>query len=117
MTTTTTHEALMALPAGTVVRSAARTIGCRVDGERGVCFGDDRPFPWSDLALPVQVLYPVATVTPNPDDAESFETAYWAVHNALPLPWVTGSAIDANKVAGNIARAVLTALAALAGER
>lgn len=51
-----------------------------------------------------------ADVTPNPDDAGQHETAYWAVLNALPLPWVTGSTIDANKVADDVARAVLAAL-------
>lgn len=45
------------LPRGVVVRSADGTIACRFDETRGIVFGDDRPFPWHALALPLVVLY------------------------------------------------------------
>ncbi|ACZ29593.1 hypothetical protein Xcel_0554 [Xylanimonas cellulosilytica DSM 15894] len=48
---------LAAMPDGTVVRSDAGTIACRFDAQHGVVFGDDRPFPWATLRLPVVVLY------------------------------------------------------------
>jgi len=53
----TTAEELDALPVGSVVRSAADTIAARYDSQRGVVFGDDRSFPWSNLNLPATVLY------------------------------------------------------------
>ncbi len=53
----TTAAELDALPRGAVVRSAAGTIACRWDRTRGVVFGDNRPFAWSKLALPADVLY------------------------------------------------------------
>ncbi|MFE3060670.1 hypothetical protein [Nocardia sp. NPDC059239] len=53
----TTSEERDALPLGVVVRSAAGTIAARYDGTRGVCFGDDRPIPWTSLALPVTVVW------------------------------------------------------------
>ena len=47
-----------ALPAGTVVRSASGTIACRHHDENvGVLFGMSTPFKWSDLSLPLTVLY------------------------------------------------------------
>lgn len=45
------------LPARSVVRSSAGTIAARFDGRNGVVFGDDRPFPWHQLALPATVLW------------------------------------------------------------
>lgn len=57
----------------------------------------------------------LATVRPNPDDAEWHEITYWAVLNALPLAWTANTTIDVGKVADNIARAVLTALAEAVG--
>jgi len=46
-----------ALSVGTVVRSAAGTIACRFDEERGVVFGMSLPFPWRTLQLPLTVLW------------------------------------------------------------
>lgn len=46
-----------ALPRGCIVRSAGGTIACRYDATRGVVFGDERPFPWSSLQLPLTVIY------------------------------------------------------------
>ena len=58
MSTITTAAGLDALPIGSVVRSSAGTIGCRYDERRGLVFGDDRCFPWTDhLAFPLTVLY------------------------------------------------------------
>lgn len=59
-----TLEAVKAadVTAGTVVRSAEGTIACRFDQTLGVVFGDDRPFAWSLLADPIEVLWlPVET--------------------------------------------------------
>lgn len=55
----TTAAELEALPVGVVVRSSAGSIACRWDGDptRGVIFGRSGSFPWSDLALPVTVLW------------------------------------------------------------
>lgn len=55
--TITEAYALAEVPAGTVVRSAAGTIAARFDGYTGVMFGDDRGFPWRDLALPATILH------------------------------------------------------------
>ena len=53
----TTIEERDALPAGVVVRSAGGTIACRHHSGMGVAFGDERPFSWSALALPLTVLW------------------------------------------------------------
>ncbi|QRY43132.1 hypothetical protein JVX93_21550 [Mycolicibacterium boenickei] len=45
------------IPAGSVVRSSSGTIAARFDGRNGVVFGDDRPFPWHALSLPVEILW------------------------------------------------------------
>ncbi|PPG77515.1 hypothetical protein C5D98_15350 [Rathayibacter rathayi] len=45
------------VPVGAVVRSPAGTIACRFDETNGIVFGDERPFLWSNLASPVQVLW------------------------------------------------------------
>lgn len=45
------------VPDGSIVRSKAGTIACRFDYGTGVVFGDDRPFPWGSLQLPVTVLW------------------------------------------------------------
>jgi hypothetical protein len=42
---------------GWVVRSASGTIAARFDRSRGVVLGCDRPFPWSALASPAEVLW------------------------------------------------------------
>lgn len=47
---------LAALPTGAIVESAAGTVAARYDTRYGVVFGDERPFPWTDLELPVRVL-------------------------------------------------------------
>ncbi|MGE2733825.1 hypothetical protein [Mycolicibacterium vaccae] len=52
-----TDAELELVPRGSVVRSDAGTIACRFDGRNGVVFGDDRPFPWHKLSLPVTVLW------------------------------------------------------------
>lgn len=46
------------VPVGTVVRAADGTIAARYDHQRGVIFGDDRPFPWEVLQAPAVVLWP-----------------------------------------------------------
>lgn len=51
-----TAEELEALPHRVIVESSAGSIAARFDDEHGVIFGDDRPFPWMRLALPVTVL-------------------------------------------------------------
>lgn len=53
----TTAEERAALPPGCVVRSGAGSIACRFDVQLGVLFGDDCPFPWSALELPLTVLW------------------------------------------------------------
>lgn len=54
------------VPVDTVVRSAMGTIACRVDALHGVVFGEDRPFLWSVLADPIEVLWlPVSTEGDN----------------------------------------------------
>lgn len=50
-------EDLAAVAVGTVVRAADGTIAARYDQERGVVFGDERPFPWSALRAPAVVLW------------------------------------------------------------
>lgn len=55
--TITTPQDLDRVAARSVVRSAAGTIAARFDGRNGVVFGDDRPFPWHQLALPATVLW------------------------------------------------------------
>ena len=50
-------QALKNLPFGVVVRSGAGTIACKAGPAHGVVFGDDRPFPWTSLMLPAQVLW------------------------------------------------------------
>ena len=62
--TSTPAEDLDRVPARSIVRSDAGTIACRFDGRNGVVFGDDRPFPWHNLALPAVVLW-------HPDWSES----------------------------------------------
>lgn len=57
-----TEAELELVPVGAIVRSEAGTIALRFDGVNGVVFGDDRPFRWHLLALPVTVLW-----TPNGD--------------------------------------------------
>lgn len=52
-----TGEARDALPAGVIVRSAQGSVACRHHSGMGVVFGDERPFPWDSLALPLTVLY------------------------------------------------------------
>lgn len=52
-----TSDQLASLPRGTVVESAAETIGAHCGDQRGVVFGDDRPFGWQNLALPAVVLW------------------------------------------------------------
>lgn len=60
------QDALMTVPAGTVVRAVDGTIACRYDETRGVVFGDERPFPWTVLRAPAVVLWPVDRVVPLP---------------------------------------------------
>lgn len=48
---------LDALPYGSIVRSDAGTVAARYDAQHGTVFGDDRPFPWSKLRLPVTLLH------------------------------------------------------------
>lgn len=61
-----TEEARDALPAGVVVRSAQGSVACRHHSGVGVVFGDERPFPWDSLALPLTVLYtPEGSTTPS----------------------------------------------------
>lgn len=50
-------DELAGLPVGCVVRSEAGTIAARFDNTNGVVFGDERPFRWQLLALPVIVLW------------------------------------------------------------
>lgn len=58
------QEALANVPAGTVVRAADGSIAARYDVERGVVFGDDRPFPWSVLRAPATILWPTPAYPP-----------------------------------------------------
>lgn len=52
----TVHQ-LDALPRGIVVESNSGTIAAHYGDRRGVVFGDERPFNWQSLALPVVVLW------------------------------------------------------------
>jgi hypothetical protein len=55
---TLTQKDLDDAPVGTVVRAADGTIAARYDRQRGVVFGDDRPFPWKVLQAPAVTLWP-----------------------------------------------------------
>jgi hypothetical protein len=55
--TVSTIEELGALPAGVIVHSADGTIACRHHSGVGVVFGDERPFRWDVLSLPLTVLF------------------------------------------------------------
>lgn len=55
-----TDAHVAAVPIGTVVRADDGTIAARFDTERGVVFGDERPFPWAVLRAPAIVLWSVA---------------------------------------------------------
>ena len=55
---TLTQRDLDDAPIGTVVRAADGTIAARYDRQRGVVFGDDRPFPWKVLQAPAVTLWP-----------------------------------------------------------
>lgn len=52
------------LPAGVIVLSADGTIACRHHSGVGVVFGDERPFPWEVLALPL-TLIPIPADSPT----------------------------------------------------
>lgn len=52
---------LMAVSRGSIVRSKAQTIACRLDAERGVIFGNENPFPWGNLKLPCELLWTPGT--------------------------------------------------------
>lgn len=52
-----TDAELATVVRGTVVHAKDGTIACRYDAERGVVFGDERPFPWSLLRAPATVLW------------------------------------------------------------
>jgi len=56
-TSITTPTELDELPHGSVVRSDAGTIAARYNEQHGTVFGDDRPFPWAKLRLPVTLLH------------------------------------------------------------
>lgn len=56
----TTAEERDALPAGIVVRSARGTVAARHESGVGVLFGDERPFDWRYLEIPLTVLDPVS---------------------------------------------------------
>lgn len=55
--TVATEDDRDALPPGVIVRSATGTIACRHFSGVGVIFGDERPFPWKSLTLPLTVIY------------------------------------------------------------
>lgn len=55
--TVSTVEERGALPAGVVVCAASGTIACRHHSGVGVVFGDERPFPWHALTLPLTILH------------------------------------------------------------
>lgn len=52
-----------------------------------------------------------AIVTPSPDDERQVDVARQAALDALPLAWTKRGGINPTRVAENIARAVLAALA------
>lgn len=54
--TITTPQQRDQLPGGVIVRSADGTLACRHPSGVGVLFGDDRPFDWDRLTLPITVL-------------------------------------------------------------
>lgn len=60
------------LPAGTIVRSADGTIACRHHSGVGVVFGDERPFPWEALVLPL-TLIPIPVGSPTSGSSTSGE--------------------------------------------
>ncbi len=51
-----TDSELQAAPVRIIVQAADGTVAARYDAERGVLFGDNRPFPWSVLRAPAVVL-------------------------------------------------------------
>lgn len=64
----TTATARDQLPTGTVVQSAAGTIGCRTPSGRGLVFGSAVTFVWEDLQLPLTVLHHPDPALPSIDD-------------------------------------------------
>lgn len=44
------------LPPGVIVRSVDGTVACRHTSGVGTVFGDDRPFPWERLTLPLMII-------------------------------------------------------------
>ncbi|ANW63988.1 hypothetical protein BCA37_10630 [Mycobacterium sp. djl-10] len=73
-----TTDDLYAVPRGAVVLSRAGTIAARFDATNGVVFGDDRPFPWRELALPVVVLWSPEQPAPQwdpppPPEVDTFD--------------------------------------------
>lgn len=53
----TTEEQRLAVRPGTVVMSDAGTLAGRFDEHRAVVLGDERPVPWTDLALPLTIVW------------------------------------------------------------
>lgn len=76
----TTPEGRDAVPAGGMVRSADGTIACRHPSGVGVVFGDERPFDWSVLRLPLTVIDPDRTAPPVAQDRAGVtsEVLAWA---------------------------------------
>lgn len=61
-----TDAELQAVVPGTVVRGRDGTIAARFNEVHGVVFGDDRPFLWTVLRAPAEILY-----DPTPKAARS----------------------------------------------
>ncbi len=80
------------LPAGVIVQSADGTIACRHTRGVGVVFGDERPFPWDRLSLPITILM-------NPDrtlaiDAEVIAAAILATAQDHGMVGIHGAEAD-----------------------
>ena len=108
----TTTTQLEALPVGHVVRSAAGTIAARFDQDRGVVFGDNRPFPWIALELPATVLWPLPAPTVKPGREEVRLSHHQALMPVAMSIWkaVGGTQPDYDALLDALADAVLAIL-------
>ena len=89
-----------ALPAGTVVRSASGTIAGRFDATVGVVLGDERPFSWTDLELPLTILHHPELDVPEITRAARAATASSAVRAAADrvAAWPDDAAVPVGAV-------------------
>lgn len=112
----TTATARDQLPTGTVVQSAAGTIGCRTPSGRGLVFGSAVTFVWEDLQLPLTVLHHPDPALPSIDDPAGDSDRFELVLIRRPDFWLAasdmagGAAYGHGSTAGEALAEVLTEL-------